>query len=54
VVMIKRFEDIKAWQDVGYFAQGEFQSLYKMAEELTSLIGGFSTYLRRTPKVPTE
>jgi four helix bundle protein len=33
--------------DVGYFAQGRFQSLYKTAEELTSLIGGFSAYLRR-------
>jgi four helix bundle protein len=36
--------------DVGYFARGEFQKLYKTVEDLTSLIGGFSTYLRRTPR----
>ena len=33
--------------DVGYFAEGEFQHLFKTVEELTSLIGGFATYLRR-------
>ena len=37
--------------DVGYFAQEEFQRLYKTVEELSSLIGGFSTYLRRTPRL---
>ena len=36
--------------DVGYFAQEEFQRLYKTADELSSLIGGFSTYLRRAPR----
>ena len=40
--------------DVGYFPQGEFQRLYKTVEELTSLIGAFSTYLRRTPRVAIE
>ncbi len=38
--------------DVGYFAQEEFLRLYKTVEELWSLIGGFSTYLRGTPRGP--
>ena len=37
--------------DVGYFAQEEFQRLYERVEELTSLIGGFSTYLRCSRKI---
>ncbi len=33
--------------DVGYITRDEFERLYGMAHETASLIGGFTSYLRR-------
>jgi four helix bundle protein len=33
--------------DVGYVERNEFERLYKIADETISLIGGFTSYLRR-------
>lgn len=33
--------------DVGYIEKDDFERLYKLADETTSLIGGFTSYLRR-------
>jgi four helix bundle protein len=40
--------------DIGYINQAAFDSLYKLAEETSSLIIGFSSYLRANqPHSPT-
>ncbi len=33
--------------DIGYITSAEFERLYAMAHETASLIGGFTSYLRR-------
>jgi len=33
--------------DVGYMEKNEFERLYKIADETVSLIGGFTSYLRK-------
>lgn len=33
--------------DVGYLSKSDFERLYKLADETTSLIGGFTSYLRK-------
>ncbi len=33
--------------DIGYIAPSEFQRLHKVAEETASLVGGFTSYLRK-------
>ncbi len=39
--------------DIGYLARSEFQRLHKIAEETASLIGGFTSYLRRNSRLRT-
>lgn len=38
--------------DVGYIEKSQFERLYGLAEETTSLIGGFTSYLRN--RLPTS
>lgn len=35
--------------DIGYISSSEFERLYKLANEAASLIGGFTSYLRKIP-----
>jgi four helix bundle protein len=38
--------------DVGYLARNEFEKLYQMTDETVSLIGGFTSYLRKRLRTP--
>jgi four helix bundle protein len=38
---------------IGYIEKEEFERLYKLADETTSLIGGFTSYLRRRIQIET-
>ena len=40
-----------AW-DVGYIQKDEFERLYQLTEDTASLIGGFTSYLRK--RFPTQ
>jgi four helix bundle protein len=39
--------------DVGYLEPDQFCKLYRAAEETASLIGGFTSYLRKGPRLRT-